>query len=128
MTSEGGSRGEQWRTRDRIDELLYSEISLRRKEFSESDQSERDIELSGERDDLLSVLVLCRDENGIGLTNAEVRDQLVAMLLAGHETTATAIAWAVERLVRIRGVPAADGVRREGRNRIPRCGDQGDAT
>jgi len=92
--------GRYRRTRDRIDELLYSEISLRREEFTRSDQSEHDTEVTGERDDLLSVLLLCRDENGIGLTDAEVRDQLVAMLLAGHETTATAIAWAVERLVR----------------------------
>jgi cytochrome P450 len=96
--------GRYRRTRDRIDELLYSEISLRREEFTANDRCEHDTEVTGERDDLLSVLLLCRDENGIGLTDAEVRDQLVAMLLAGHETTAAAIAWAVERLVRNPGV------------------------
>ena len=75
--------GRYRRTRDRIDELLYSKISLCRKEFTGSDQSEHDTELTGQRDDLLSVLLLCCDENGIGLTDAEVRDQLVAMLRLG---------------------------------------------
>ena len=47
--------------------------------------------------DLLAV----RDEDGgAGLTDAELRDELVTLLLAGHETTATALAWAFERLVR----------------------------
>ncbi|SOJ52520.1 Putative cytochrome P450 137 [Mycobacterium simulans] len=83
------------RKRDRIDELLYSEIALRRREFAACDDR---AEASDDRSDLLSVLLLARDEDGNGLTDAEVRDQLVAMLLAGHETSATAIAWAVERL------------------------------
>jgi cytochrome P450 len=39
-----------------------------------------------------------RDEHGTGLSDAELRDQLVVLLLAGHKTTATAIAWAAERL------------------------------
>ena len=37
------------------------------------------------------------------MTDAELRDELMTLLLAGHETTATALAWAVERLVRSRG-------------------------
>ena len=41
-----------------------------------------------------------RDEDGQPMTDAELRDELVSLLLAGHETTATSVAWAIERLVR----------------------------
>jgi len=53
-----------------------------------------------ERDDVLSLLLQARDEEGNGLSDAELRDQLVTLLVAGHETTATALAWAFERLLR----------------------------
>ena len=46
------------------------------------------------------MLLLARDEDGTGMTDTEVRDELVTLLLAGHETTAMTVAWAVERLVR----------------------------
>jgi len=45
-------------------------------------------------------LLQARDEDGQAMTDDELRDELVTLLLAGHETTATAVAWAVERLVR----------------------------
>ena len=51
-----------------------------------------------ERTDVLSRLLLVRDENGSGLTDEELRDQLVTLLLAGHETTATALAWTLHEL------------------------------
>ena len=53
-----------------------------------------------ERDDVLSMLLLARDEQGEPMTDAELRDELMTLLTAGHETTATSLAWAVERLVR----------------------------
>jgi cytochrome P450 family 135 len=53
-----------------------------------------------ERHDVLSVLLQARDEDGNGLSDVELRDQLVTLLIAGHETTATAIGWAFERLLR----------------------------
>ena len=53
-----------------------------------------------ERDDVLSMLLLARDEEGEPMTDAELRDELMTLLTAGHETTATSLAWAVERLVR----------------------------
>jgi cytochrome P450 len=53
-----------------------------------------------ERDDILSTLVLARDQDGEPMTDVELRDELLTLLLAGHETTATSLAWAVERLVR----------------------------
>jgi cytochrome P450 len=52
------------------------------------------------RDDVLSLLLQARDEAGRPLSDAELRDELVTLLIAGHETTATALAWALERLVR----------------------------
>jgi cytochrome P450 len=51
-----------------------------------------------ERTDVLSRLLQVRDENGEGLTDEELRDQLVTLLLAGHETTATALAWTLHEL------------------------------
>ncbi len=52
------------------------------------------------RDDILSLLIEARDENDEGMSDAELRDQLMTLLLAGHETTATALAWAFELLFR----------------------------
>ena len=53
-----------------------------------------------EYDDILSLLLLARDENGEGLTINELRDELMTALLAGHETTANALSFAMERLAR----------------------------
>jgi cytochrome P450 len=52
------------------------------------------------RTDVLAMLLRARDEDGVAMTTEELRDQLVTVLLAGHETTATGLAWAVERLIR----------------------------
>ncbi|WCB96832.1 Putative cytochrome P450 135B1 [Baekduia alba] len=53
-----------------------------------------------ERDDVLSMLLLARHEDGAPMDDVELRDELVTLLVAGHETTATALAWALERLTR----------------------------
>ena len=74
---------------DHLDSVIYQEIARRR------EQSDL-----GERTDILSLLLLARDESGEPMTDSELRDELVTLLLAGHETTATAVAWAIERLVR----------------------------
>jgi len=70
----------------RLDELMYAEIRERR----------RAPDLA-ERSDVLSRLILV-DDGGDRLTDEELRDQLVTLLLAGHETTATALAWALYEL------------------------------
>jgi cytochrome P450 len=77
------------RALDHLDEVIYAEIARRR--------AQEDL---AERTDILSLLMLARDENGLEMTDGELRDELVTLLLAGHETTATSVAWAVERLVR----------------------------
>jgi cytochrome P450 len=70
---------------------------------------ERRSEPPGE--DVLGLLLSARDEDGRPPTDDELRDQLVTLLAAGHETTATALAWALERLARH---PAAVGRLRAG--------------
>jgi cytochrome P450 len=72
-----------------IDELLFAEIAERR----------ADPELE-RRKDILSLLALAKFEDGGGMSDEELRDQLVTLLLAGHETTATALAWTADLLVR----------------------------
>ncbi len=69
--------------------LLYAEIAERRR-----------AEGLDERSDVLSLLLQARHEDGRPMSDVEVRDELITLLVAGHETTATALAWAVERLVR----------------------------
>jgi cytochrome P450 len=72
-----------------VDELLYAEIAERRAEESFE-----------QRDDILSVLMAARFEDGGGLSDVDLRDQLLTLLLAGHETTATALAWTFDLLLR----------------------------
>jgi cytochrome P450 family 135 len=83
-----GFRGFEERRRQ-LDELIYEEIARRR--------SEPDLE---ERKDVLSMLLLARDEEGRAMSDQELRDELVTLLVAGHETTATGLAWAFELLLR----------------------------
>jgi cytochrome P450 len=77
------------RDRDRVDEMLYEEIQRRR--------SATDLDTHR---DILALLLSARDEDGSPLTDRELRDELLTLLLAGHETTATSIGWAFERLLR----------------------------
>ncbi len=55
---------------------------------------------SGERDSILGLLLTARHEDGTPPSDGELRDQLVTLLAAGHETTAGSLAWALERLAR----------------------------
>ncbi|SBS72327.1 putative cytochrome P450 138 [uncultured Mycobacterium sp.] len=52
------------------------------------------------RDDVLALMLGSRYEDGSPMTRAEIADELITLLAAGHETTATTLAWAVERLQR----------------------------
>ena len=86
----GAGAGEDFmRARRELDELLFEEIARRR--------DEPDLE---EREDVLSMLLCARDEDGEPMTDGELRDELLTLLVAGHETTATALAWAFELLMR----------------------------
>jgi cytochrome P450 len=62
-------------------------------------KAERDGGL-GERDDVLALMLQSRYDDGSGMSHSEIADQLLTLLAAGHETTATTLAWATERLRR----------------------------
>jgi cytochrome P450 len=85
----GPPTGSIGRALERLDAVIYEELGRRREQAD-----------LAERNDILSLLMQARDEDGEAMTDAELRDELVTLLLAGHETTATSVAWAIERLVR----------------------------
>ncbi len=72
-----------------VDEALFAEIAEHR--------LRPDLE---ERDDILSMLMTASFEDGTAMDDKELRDQLMTLLLAGHETTATALAWTFDLLLR----------------------------
>ncbi|MGL5078580.1 MAG: cytochrome P450, partial [Waterburya sp.] len=77
-----------------IDEAIYQELATRR------------IEDNSDRQDILSLLMSAQDETGERLKDSELRDELMTLMFAGHETTATAIAWSlywVHRYPEIKG-------------------------
>ena len=73
--------------RARADELVYELIDERRATKSD-------------RDDILAMLFAARHEDGSPMSDVEIRDELMTLLVAGHETTASELAWAFERLAR----------------------------
>jgi cytochrome P450 family 110 len=73
--------------RDRVDRLLFAEIATRRQ-----------TDVTG-RSDILSLLVQATYEDGRSLEDQALRDELITMLVAGHETTATALVWAVSHVL-----------------------------
>jgi cytochrome P450 family 135 len=86
----GSGAGERFaELRGAVDELIYEEIARRR--------DAPDLE---EREDVFSMLLLARDEDGEPMSDRELRDELVTLLVAGHETTAAGLAWAFELLLR----------------------------
>ncbi|GAB1539118.1 cytochrome P450 [Scytonema sp. NUACC21] len=74
---------------EEIDKLIYAEIYERRLETDTLEKSASPLS----RTDVLSLLMLARDENGQQMTDIELRDQLVSLLLLGYETTAAVLAW-----------------------------------
>jgi cytochrome P450 len=79
------------RARKALDEFIYEEIGLRRREVESGAEG---------HDDVLSLLLGARHEDGSPMSDEELRDELITVLAAGHETTATGLAWAIERLLR----------------------------
>ena len=77
------------RARTELDAMIYEEIADRRAAGD-----------AAERDDVLSLLLVAEHDDGSPMSDRELRDELVTVVGAGHETTATALAWAFERLLR----------------------------
>jgi cytochrome P450 len=73
--------------REEIDRGMFELIDKRRAD-------------SADRDDVLAMLLDARHEDGLEMTPQELRDELMSLLVAGHETTASTLAWAFERLSR----------------------------
>ncbi len=71
------------RIKAEIDELIYAELEERR------------LQPQGDRTDILSLMISARDEQGQPLSDDELHDELMTLLIAGHETTATALTWAL---------------------------------
>ena len=72
-----------------VDRLLYEEIAMRRRQ--------EDLDA---RTDVLSMLLQAEHDDGQPMSDQEIRDELITLLVAGHETTASGLAWAVERIIR----------------------------
>jgi cytochrome P450 len=86
----GGSRGPWARLmalRGEADDLIFELIDERRED-------------PGDRDDVLAMLLEARHDDGEPMSPQELRDELMTLLVAGHETTASQLAWTFERLVR----------------------------
>lgn len=81
--------GRFWRLRREYDAIVERLIAAARRED--------DLD---EREDMLALLLQSRYEDGSAMSHAQIADQLLGLLAAGHETTATTLAWAVERLRR----------------------------
>ena len=75
--------GKILRLREKVDRLLYAEIDERRSHFDPN------------ATDILSLMISAQDEQGQGMTDQELRDELITLLVAGHETTTTALCWAI---------------------------------
>jgi len=69
--------------KQQVDQLIYAEIQARREQADSN------------RDDILTLLLGARDQAGQPMTDEELRDELLTLLFAGHETTASALAWAL---------------------------------
>jgi cytochrome P450 len=74
---------------ERVNRPIFEEIAHRREAA----------DLSG-REDIMSLLLQATHEDGSPMSDEELRDELITLLVAGHETTANALSWAVERLCR----------------------------
>ncbi len=70
-----------------VDDLLFAEIARRRAEDAAG------------RDDILSMLIQARYEDGTAMSDQALRDEMITLLVAGHETTATSLAWALHHLL-----------------------------
>ncbi|MEM6597305.1 MAG: cytochrome P450 [Cyanobacteria bacterium P01_C01_bin.69] len=79
--------GKFLRLREEVRSLIYAEIRDRRQQLKKSAPA------PGEKTDILTLLLQARDDNGGSMSDEELHDEIVTLLLAGHETTASAIVW-----------------------------------
>ena len=87
MFQRGKTWGEFMRGREEADAMIYETIDERRRDAHSGD-------------DVLAMLLAARHDDGEPISQQELRDELMTLLVAGHETTASELAWAFERLTR----------------------------
>lgn len=80
-------------------DFLTRRMALDEQIFRELERARNDPNLA-DRDDVLAMLLRARYDDGSAMSDAELRDQLVTLLIQGHQSTATTLAWALERLMR----------------------------
>jgi len=81
--------GKFLRLRDEVDQILYAEIAQRREQFQPA------------RTDMLTLLMAARDEQGQPMSDEELRDELITLLVTGQDTTATSMIWALYWIHRV---------------------------
>ncbi len=72
------------RTKQQLDELIYAELRQRRQQQADSSAA-----------DILTLLLAAQDEAGQPMTDEEIRDELITLVMAGYETATTAVLWAL---------------------------------
>jgi cytochrome P450 len=82
------------RALEKLDEWFYEEIDLRRAELARSSNG------GGADEDMLSLLLSVRDDDGNPLSDAELRDEVMTMVVAGHHTVQSGLCWLFERVLR----------------------------
>jgi cytochrome P450 len=87
LLKRAGPFADFWRLRVAADELIFAQIAERRERHDEE-----------RRDDVLAMLLDARHEDGSPMSPDELRDELLTLLVAGHETTASSLAWAFQCL------------------------------
>ncbi len=88
------------RNRAHADELIYGEIAQRRAEIEAELGTDPAAGAEPSGDDVLAAFIGATHEDGAPMSDEEIHDELLTLLVAGHETTATSLAWGVERLSR----------------------------
>ena len=106
------------RVLDELDEIFFTAIRERRAA----------VRMKHEAGDALSLLIAATDEDGDQLPEREIRDELLTLVMAGYETTTSALAWAFETAAPLTGCPReARREPRRRRRRLPRRRRDGDA-
>jgi len=106
-----GPPGRLQRVLAQVDALVFEQIEERRQRHADRDadadanadanaDADADADADANANDILAMLLAARHEDGSPMSAQEIRDELMTALVAGHETTASQLAWAFERLVR----------------------------
>ncbi len=112
----------------RLDKAVYSLIARRRQELASSlpinEASSSENRMNGKNSDLLTSLLLSKDEQGLGMDDTSLRDELMTLLVAGQETSAILLGWACAMLanspdIQTKAAEEVEKVLENGRKPVP---------